>query len=47
MASVSVRYIVDDVDDAIAFYCDHLGFKEDMHPHQRSRCCPEAICASY
>jgi len=32
MASVSVRYIVDDVDDAIAFYCDHLGFKEDMHP---------------
>jgi catechol 2,3-dioxygenase-like lactoylglutathione lyase family enzyme len=32
MASVSVRYIVDDVDSAIAFYCDHLGFEERMHP---------------
>jgi catechol 2,3-dioxygenase-like lactoylglutathione lyase family enzyme len=32
MASVSVRYIVDDVDTAIAFYCDHLGFEERMHP---------------
>lgn len=32
MATVSVRYIVDDVDAAIAFYCDHLGFSEDMHP---------------
>jgi catechol 2,3-dioxygenase-like lactoylglutathione lyase family enzyme len=32
MATVSVRYIVDDVDDAIAFYCDHLGFTEVMHP---------------
>lgn len=32
MASVSVRYIVDDVDAAIAFYCQHLGFHEDMHP---------------
>jgi catechol 2,3-dioxygenase-like lactoylglutathione lyase family enzyme len=32
MASVSVRYIVDDVDAAIAFYCERLGFKEDMHP---------------
>jgi len=32
MATVSVRYIVDDVDAAIAFYCDHLGFKEEMHP---------------
>jgi catechol 2,3-dioxygenase-like lactoylglutathione lyase family enzyme len=29
---VSVRYIVDDVDEAIAFYCRHLGFHEDMHP---------------
>jgi hypothetical protein len=26
MATVSVRYIVDDVDTAIAFYCQHLGF---------------------
>ena len=32
MASVSVRYIVDDVDTAIAFYCGHLGFEEKMHP---------------
>jgi catechol 2,3-dioxygenase-like lactoylglutathione lyase family enzyme len=32
MATVSVRYIVDDVDTAIAFYCQHLGFHEEMHP---------------
>jgi catechol 2,3-dioxygenase-like lactoylglutathione lyase family enzyme len=32
MASVSVRYIVDDVDAAIAFYCGRLGFTEVMHP---------------
>ena len=32
MASVQVRYIVDDVDRAIAFYCQNLGFHEDMHP---------------
>jgi len=32
MASVSVRYIVDDVDAAISFYCDRLGFEEVMHP---------------
>ena len=32
MATVSVRYIVDDVDAAIAFYCGHLGFREQMHP---------------
>ena len=32
MATVSVRYIVDDVDAAIGFYCQHLGFHEDMHP---------------
>lgn len=32
MATVSVRYIVDDVDAAIAFYCRHLGFEEQMHP---------------
>lgn len=29
---VTVRYIVDDVDAAIAFYCRHLGFQEKMHP---------------
>lgn len=27
-----VRYIVDDVDAAIDFYRDQLGFQEDMHP---------------
>jgi catechol 2,3-dioxygenase-like lactoylglutathione lyase family enzyme len=32
MASVSVRYIVHDVDEAIAFYTTHLGFEEVMHP---------------
>lgn len=32
MATVSVRYIVYDVDQAIAFYCEHLGFSEVMHP---------------
>jgi catechol 2,3-dioxygenase-like lactoylglutathione lyase family enzyme len=32
MPSVSVRYIVDDVDAAIEFYCGLLGFHEDMHP---------------
>ena len=32
MTTVSVRYIVDDVDSAIDFYCRQLGFQEDMHP---------------
>jgi catechol 2,3-dioxygenase-like lactoylglutathione lyase family enzyme len=32
MATVSVRYIVDDVVAAIEFYCGQLGFHEDMHP---------------
>jgi catechol 2,3-dioxygenase-like lactoylglutathione lyase family enzyme len=32
MATVSVRYIVDDVDAAIEFYCRQLDFHEDMHP---------------
>ena len=30
--SFSVRYIVDDVDKAIEFYRDNLGFEVDMHP---------------
>ncbi len=29
---VSVRYIVADVDAAISFYTERLGFKVDMHP---------------
>jgi len=32
VAKVQVRYIVNDVDAAIAFYCRQLGFQEDMHP---------------
>jgi catechol 2,3-dioxygenase-like lactoylglutathione lyase family enzyme len=31
MPTVQVRYIVHDVDAAIAFYCGHLGFHEEMH----------------
>jgi catechol 2,3-dioxygenase-like lactoylglutathione lyase family enzyme len=29
---IQIRYIVTDVDAAIAFYCNHLGFHLDMHP---------------
>jgi catechol 2,3-dioxygenase-like lactoylglutathione lyase family enzyme len=32
MPKVSVRYIVDDVDAAIDFYCRELGFEAIMHP---------------
>ena len=32
MSKVSVRYIVNDVDEALPFYTDVLGFKVDMHP---------------
>ncbi len=32
MASVSVRYIVHDVDEAIRFYTELLSFKLEMHP---------------
>jgi len=32
MAKVQVRYIEHDVDAAIAFYCQRLGFREVMHP---------------
>ena len=32
MSKVSVRYIVRDVDAAIPFYTEMLGFKVDMHP---------------
>jgi predicted enzyme related to lactoylglutathione lyase len=30
--TVSVRYIVDNVDNAIPFYTEHLGFQIQMHP---------------
>jgi catechol 2,3-dioxygenase-like lactoylglutathione lyase family enzyme len=32
MPTVGVRYIVDDVDEAIAFYRELLNFREEMHP---------------
>ena len=32
MPSVSVRYIVDDVERAISFYTEHLGCTVEMHP---------------
>ena len=32
MGKVNVRYIVNDVDAAIPFYTDMLGFKVEMHP---------------
>ena len=32
MSKVNVRYIVSDVDAAITFYTDLLGFQLDMHP---------------
>jgi catechol 2,3-dioxygenase-like lactoylglutathione lyase family enzyme len=32
MSPVSVRYIVDDLDPAIGFYRDDLGFEVVMHP---------------
>ena len=36
MATVQVRYVVHDVDAAIAFYCTHLGFREVMYPARES-----------
>jgi catechol 2,3-dioxygenase-like lactoylglutathione lyase family enzyme len=32
VATVSIRYIVDDIDAALAFYCRHLDFEVQMHP---------------
>lgn len=32
MAMISVRYIVNDVDAAIEFYTQHLGFDVEIHP---------------
>lgn len=47
MATVSVRYIVDDVEEAISFYTRHLGFGVEMHtPPPASRASRGAICGS-
>jgi tRNA-Thr(GGU) m(6)t(6)A37 methyltransferase TsaA len=32
VATASIRYIVNDVEAAITFYCGQLGFRERMHP---------------
>jgi catechol 2,3-dioxygenase-like lactoylglutathione lyase family enzyme len=32
MTTVSVRYITDDVDAAVDFYAQRLGFEVEMHP---------------
>lgn len=32
MATISVRYIVDDIEEAIAFYTRSLGFSVESHP---------------
>ena len=32
MTQVSVRYIVDDVDAAVVFYSERLGFEVEAHP---------------
>src|SRR5690349_15951790 len=32
MATVQIRYIVSDIDAAIIFYIELLGFKLEMHP---------------
>ena len=40
MATVSVRFIVDDVDTALAFYCQHLGFEAGVM--SRARAAPRA-----
>ena len=35
MATVSVRYIVYDVEAAIGFYTRHLGFSVQIHPNEQ------------
>ena len=45
MATVSVRYIVHDLNAAIAFYTERLGFGVEFTPPV-SRSSREATCAS-
>ena len=42
--TVLVRYIVDDVDAALAFYTAQLGFEVQMHPARASPFSPGARC---
>ena len=46
MATVSVRYIVDDAEEAISFYTGRLGFRVELNPAPVSRSSREATCAS-
>jgi catechol 2,3-dioxygenase-like lactoylglutathione lyase family enzyme len=32
MSTVTVRYFVTDLDAAVRFYCDELGFEEELRP---------------
>jgi|SRR5215213_1133369 len=32
VATISVRYIVEDVEEALAFYTQHLGFSVELNP---------------
>ena len=43
MAMASVRYIVDDVDAAIDFYTQYLGFAVDAHPRPGCDSVPRGI----
>ena len=43
--TVNVRYIVEDVDAAVAFYRDHLGLAVEMMPGRVSRYSPaRGVC---
>jgi hypothetical protein len=44
VATVSVRYFVDDVDAAIAFYTQNLASTSNSTPHLASRSFREATC---
>ncbi len=44
--TVNVRYIVRDVEEAIAFYTEHLGFEGRCTPVLALLALPEAICTS-
>jgi len=47
MDKVNVRYIVDDVDAAIKFYTELLGFKLEMHPAPGFACLSKGALQLY